>query len=817
MIFKVKNIDTYIKRSLLCVLFCVAFNFAYAQNSLTEKLGWYAQSKSNASFFVHFDKNVYTNNETIFFTGYLIKGSRSNADQHKIMAATLIRDADSAIILTDKFLMEKGIGFGSVTLPDSILTGNYHVLVYTDRLINGNPEAVFAQSITLKTNIQPPLKANIKLSESEVTGQKNQVLISVTSKDDRFLIKPTKISYVYGNTKKIAKTDVSGQLLVELPPQANSLDPNLYMKLVNEKDSAFLSLTIPQKKRTAIVSFYPEGGNMVSGLPATIGWEVKDRQQMPIALKAHLFKNNNPIDTIETNSYGIGKFRIVPDTKSVYSIKLLHSGLADSIYLLPKALDKGVVMTVSNAIVQDTVNLIFKTNSHRRFTLLVHNYKEDFVNIPFDMEYNNKSIKIPLNDVPKGLLTITLLDSLDRPLAERLIFAHYDLDDKISISTDAKTYKPREKVTVKFKLNTDDQAVVSIAAVQDNRLELKKMNDIVSYSYILNELQNLPVNLKGNPMKDNGYLADVLLVKGWRRYTWQDLQKVTAKDTLLKTDSLQVTGLVTTRMKKKITVPINISALGDNETRFLTTSADGSFDFKNSQLIFEPGKKMYLFSYDKNKEPQVIEQFNSFIKMDRKLAGSISFQQNYLPSTLANNTDLVIKSNEKVTRLAEVKITAKKDESLTMYEGIAQEGFPGRNACGDYVCRMNLLNCPNHRLSSDNTQPVKGVKYANMYYPYKGCIIVTKDQKKYFELSGLHWEKEFYHDSYSNLQEPALLSTVYWNYAATLISGQDTEFSFYTTDITGKFRIVVQGISNRDVVYGEHFFEVIDKASGDKR
>ena len=43
--------------------------------------------------------------------------------------------------------------------------------------------------------------------------------------------------------------------------------------------------------------------------------------------------------------------------------------------------------------------------------------------------------------------------------------------------------------------------------------------------------------------------------------------------------------------------------------------------------------------------------------------------------------------------------------------------------------------------------------------------------------------------------------------------GKETNLSFYTSDITGKFRIVVQGITSNDVIYGEHFFEVKPKVN----
>lgn len=40
---------------------------------------------------------------------------------------------------------------------------------------------------------------------------------------------------------------------------------------------------------------------------------------------------------------------------------------------------------------------------------------------------------------------------------------------------------------------------------------------------------------------------------------------------------------------------------------------------------------------------------------------------------------------------------------------------------------------------------------------------------------------------------------------------KETEFSFYTGDITGVFKIIIQGITDNDVVYSENKFEVKNK------
>lgn len=459
------------------VIFCLLFFFstsAFAQDSITLKMNWLAKAKPSTNLFVHFDKNIYTNNEIVYFTGYLLKDKITHPSAHKILSVCLIRDLDSALIIQDKFLMDNGLAFGSITLPDSIPTGDYHFLAYTDQLFNGLPNAIFHQPITIKTNIEPVFKASLKIMEN-VSNTKNnhQVLLAATTKDNRFLPKPLQINYKYGNQSIKTKTDASGQLLISLPTKSDLADPKLYVRLISEKDTSYLSLALPINKNKASVKFYPEGGNLVLGLPSNIGWEIKDQQQMPVATKAFLLENSQIIDTIETSSYGIGNFQLNPKESAIYSVKLIHSGLADSVYYLPKALEKGITVQLQKAVVKDTLSVIIKNNNSTKLNFLIHNFREVFLNIPFDMDVNRKVIKIPLHEIPKGVMTFTILDSLKRPLAERMFFAHYSATNNIVANTDKPSYSQREKVKLNLKLNLDTLSIVSIACVQENRLQAK--------------------------------------------------------------------------------------------------------------------------------------------------------------------------------------------------------------------------------------------------------------------------------------------------------------------------------------------------------
>ena len=94
--------------------------------------------------------------------------------------------------------------------------------------------------------------------------------------------------------------------------------------------------------------------------------------------------------------------------------------------------------------------------------------------------YKRQTIKIPLTALPKGLATITITDSLGRPLAERIFFAHYNNTEKLSIELGKTVYEQREKVNLKLKLKDfAEQSFVSIAVIQNNRLDLKNIDRCV--------------------------------------------------------------------------------------------------------------------------------------------------------------------------------------------------------------------------------------------------------------------------------------------------------------------------------------------------
>lgn len=766
----------------------------------------YKLAKPSRMLFVHFDKNIYTNNETVWFTGYLLNERFADISKHDILSVALIRDIDSTIIKQQKFFMANSVSYGSIVMPDSILAGNYHFLVTTNRVSNGVPDVSYIQPVIIKTNNALGFNASVKILTPGISGKKpTDILLNVTTPDARFLPKPVTVRYRYGQLSQKTQTNSSGELILKINEQKNLTDPNVYFKLTYGKDSSFLNLALPIEKQKAKVTFYPEGGNMVNWLPGTIGWEVKDQQLAVIALKAQLYQDDHIIDTIETNSNGIGRFNLTPKKGSIYKIKLLHSGMADSTYFLPSALDEhGLSLKAARAVVTDTLRVSLKALHTGPIFIRVHNFQETFIYNTINLKAPSVTLILALHDVPKGLNTITISDSLGRPIAERLFFAHYNPKQKISVSTDKRVYGQREKVSMSINLtNPDSLAMVSIACVQENRFSQKLSSDIESYNYLTNHLNALPPYNNKRGYEDLAYLEDVLLVKGWNRYSWPDLMKTTAADTLIKYDNTSI-RLNLSEQKKTITKPIEIAILKSTGLNMFVTDEHGNFEFPNNSLAVKKEKSIYLLITDKRKDKYQIKVNDPYIKLNKNYQKVLLTNFRSIPSAIQNNRILTVKSNESVFQLKEVQIKANDNGNES---GMAM----GVNRCGDYVCTYNILNCRNHIGSPQNKHPIPGKSYSSD----QGIIIYRACSEQDIvpgmtPMEGIYIKKEFYVNDYPDALEPAFFSTLYWNYGELLTKKTKT-ITFHTSDITGKFRIVVQGISSGGVRYGDYTFEVKGK------
>jgi len=105
--------------------------------------------------------------------------------------------------------------------------------------------------------------------------------------------------------------------------------------------------------------------------------------------------------------------------------------------------------------------------------------------------------------------------------------------------------------------------------------------------------------------------------------------------------------------------------------------------------------------------------------------------------------------------------------------------------------------------------PVKGKSYYSngRMIVYAGCS-ENENKPNFVFLNKINVAKEFYQADLTNKNEPINFPTVYWNYQFQVNKMGQNSLRFTTGDLIGDFELIVQGVSENGVVYGERTIQI---------
>src|ERR1035437_9303041 len=252
--------------------------------------------------------------------------------------------------------------------------------------------------------------------------------------------------------------------------------------VINSTDSGEISDRVKYVENKIQVSFFPEGGSLIDNVSSIVAFKATNYLGKGCDVSGKIYSSGGDlITTFKSTHLGMVTFFLRPlPGLSYYSIV---RG-ADSIDIrteLPKSFSTGV--TLSASINQNNELLIItKTNSEslvllsdRDLLLSFSVRNEGIKTIPLKIKSPVTSFVIPTDDLPDGILMLTLSDSKAIPLAERLVFIEREAPVEIQIKPDKAIYSKREPVSLKITLPVDStierDCSVSLAVVNENLIE----------------------------------------------------------------------------------------------------------------------------------------------------------------------------------------------------------------------------------------------------------------------------------------------------------------------------------------------------------
>ncbi len=744
---------------------------SHRKNSLQEQL------------YVHLDQSYYLTGEILWFKVYDVDGTFHKPLEISKVAYVEILNSDNRPVLQTKVTLKNGFGDGSIFLPASINSGNYQVRAYTNWMKNFEPEGFFHCPITIVNTFKEP----------------ETISAAATERYD--------------------------------------------------------------------AQFFPEGGNLVSGLKSRVAFRVVDSQGHGVEFSGEVHdQNKNVVATFKPHKFGIGNFTFTPLANQTYTAVITDSHGSVSTYKLPVVNEDGYVMAVQDS-VENQITLAIQKNKNTNdaavpFVYVVVNNRQMITLAEARILQNGKaSFEINRKDLGDGISLLTLFDDKLQPVAERLYFKGPERKLEIKVLTDQLLYGKRKKVkldlTSESNLHQLEPTNLSIAVVRNDSLSSFNHENILTYLLFTSEL-------KGRVESPEYYLEthdteaidNLLLTHGWRRFSWKNIIEK-EKSTPLYIPEYRG-HLISGRIMDESGQPIAgantfLSTPGKNIQLYTSRSNEqGAIQFE-MEYFFGTKKIIVQAEADKISNYRIelkdpfsekfatypLPVFHSKPEQEQKLlqrSVALQAQDIYLGRKLNNFSNPAFDSLAFYGKADETYLLGDYTRFPTM-EDVLREYVPGvwvRKHKDSFYFKVpdNL----NKTLFKDNPlvlldglrifdlnkimafDPLKVRKlevitrrYYLGYSSFPGVVSFTTyrgdlggfeldPQSVSIDYEGLQQRREFYMPKYETQKQiesriPDQRNLLYWNPFIITDKNGKCQIEFYTSDLDGNFKIVIEGIT----------------------
>lgn len=524
---------------LICMGFVVHDNGGYIDR-IEQQLSKFTQEFSPERIYLRTDKSFYSPGETVWFQVYLRDGGTLGPSrQSDIVYVDLINPKGT----TSKSLVlvaEKGIASGDVLLDETLPGGIYKMKTYTRWQRNFPFTYLFEKDLQVQAVVLPHLKLKMEFEKKSYgRGDTVTALLNAMTLENTPLAFEELSAIMTIDGKQIqattARTDHEGNahIRISLPPELASSDGLVTVVVKYQGQNESITKIIPIVLHSMALSFFPEGGQLVDGIPSKVAFDARNEGNKAADVQGSIFdETGKRITVFESFRRGTGAFAITPDIHHSYFATLNKPEGISAIYPLPKTLETGNTLAVEK-IKEGQVQFLIGSRLSEELVLV----GQVRGNLCFSKNITTKpgitTIPLTISGFPTGVLQTTLFDGDGIPQAERLSFINRDNLLQIKITTDKEQYAPREKVTVhivtkdrrgnpapaSLSLSVSDDKLISFADDQSANI----LSALLLEPDLKEKIEEPNFYFDMNDKNSEQALDYLLMTRGWRGFAWKEI------------------------------------------------------------------------------------------------------------------------------------------------------------------------------------------------------------------------------------------------------------------------------------------------------
>jgi len=402
---------------------------------------------------------------------------------------------------------------------------------------------------------------------------------------------------------------------------------NKDLRIISKSTGAVAKKIIPE------ITFFPEGGDAVEGVINKIAFKANDQFGRPLKIKGVIQNNKGKtIDSLKVIHDGMGYFFIKPAAGETFSAKWKDEKGAEHVTGLPSIKTTGVSLQVAVLGTKRNFLVTAAAQSENKFStlhLIGTMYQQPVFKITRELKAGNVQGIIPTDDLPSGILTITVFDENWNPLAERITYINneeYLFYPEMTVQHWGLNKRAKNEIEISVP---DSLAANLSVSVTDLSIDTDTSDNIISHLLLTGELKgkvNNPAYYFQNKSDSISRDLDlVMLTHGWRRFNWENIvQGIFPKINYPKdTAYLSISGKIYGGTESQLRSAGNIVLLVNQkkaENQIFTVPIQSNGTFNDPSLILFDTARIY-YQLPKGKGLDDV---------------SVQFLQNRLPPLLNN-------------------------------------------------------------------------------------------------------------------------------------------------------------------------------------
>ena len=292
-------------------------------------------------------------------------------------------------------------------------------------------------------------------------------------------------------------------------------------------------VTVPQQAR---IQFFPEGGDLVAGVESMVAFKANDQYGLPVPVKGVLQDSKGKeLATFSSEHDGMGKFLVTPEKGDSLVVAWKDDHGVERRTPLPAVKPDGAVVRAISGNQKVLFSVARSADGGiglKHLTIIAHMHQHLVYKAKINLEENFMSGgTIPTNQLPTGVLQITVFNETDQPVAERVVFVNngdYDFMPHLAIM--AKNLNRRGSNSLIIEVPDTIRANFSLSvtdATADG--QFPSDDNIISRLLLTGELKGYVHNpyyyFSNRSDSTAAHLDLVMMTHGWRRFKWDQLAR----------------------------------------------------------------------------------------------------------------------------------------------------------------------------------------------------------------------------------------------------------------------------------------------------